>query len=206
MNKFLIYLRFLPIYIFSFIFINNDRLRKDVDRWIKPSVEPSFIKRVAKLLYKRKEFRNLFVYRNRYPDAHRVFCKWVKFWYPVEKTLYIECPDIDGGFYIQHGFSTYIAAQKIGKNFSVNQQVTIGYNSGRECPIIGNNVMVTCGAKVLGGIEIGNNTRIGANAVVIKDYKRGFGILVGVPAVPKKEASKEKLIEAGIDFDESLFD
>ena len=66
--------------------------------------------------------------------------------------------------------------------------------------------MVTCGAKVLGGIVIGDNTRIGANAVVIRDYKRGYGILVGVPAVPKKESSKERLKSLGINFDESLFD
>ncbi len=121
-----------------------------------------------------------------------------------KKTLYIECPDIGGGFFIQHGFATYIAAQKIGKNFSVNQQVTIGYR-GTGTPTIGNNCMVTCGAKVLGNITIGDNTRIGANAVVLKDYKRGHEILVGVPAVPKNESGKERLKSLGIEFDESLF-
>lgn len=50
--------------------------------------------------------------------------------------------------------------------------------------------MIMCGAKVLGGITIGNNTRIGANAVVIRDYKRGYGVLVGVPAVPKMSQQK----------------
>ncbi len=62
-----------------------------------------------------------------------------------------------------------------------------------KSPIIGDNVMIMCGAKVLGGITIGNNTRIGANAVVIRDYKRGYGVLVGVPAVPKNESTKERL-------------
>ena len=126
--------------------------------------------------------------------------------YPPERTLYLECPDIGGGLYIQHGFATYISAQKIGKNFSVNQQVTIGYNGTTGCPIIGDNCMVMCGAKVLGGITIGNCTRIGANAVVIRNYKRGHAILVGVPAVPKKEASKELLLSSGIEIDETLFD
>lgn len=205
MKKLIIYLRYFPIWIFSFLYKDNERLREDVDRWIK-SDSLSYNQKIATLLYSLKEFRNLFIYRNRYPNPHRIFCRWIKLWYPPEKTLYIECPDIGGGFYIQHGFATYIAARKIGKNFSVNQQVTIGYNSGMDCPTIGDNVMVTCGAKVLGGIEIGNCTRIGANAVVIRDYKRGYGVLVGVPAVPKKESSKEKLKSLGIEFDESLFD
>ena len=49
-------------------------------------------------------------------------------------------------------------------------------------------------------------TRVGANAVVIKDYKRGYGVLVGVPATAKNESSKERLKFLGIDFDETLFD
>ena len=206
MKKMIIYIRFLPILIFYPIYKNNIRLVEDVDRWMKTKTELSFVKRLAILMYSHKEFRNLFLYRNYYPKRHRFFCLWTKIWYRPLNTLYIECPDIGGGMFIQHGFATYIAAKKIGKNFSVNQQVTIGYNSSGKAPIIGDNVMVTCGAKVLGGIEIGDNTRIGANAVVLKDYKRGHGILVGVPAVPKKEASKELLLSLGIEIDESLFD
>lgn len=65
--------------------------------------------------------------------------------------------------------------------------------------------MVMCGAKVLGDITLGDCTRVGANAVVIKDYRRGSGVLVGVPAVPKNESSKERLKSLGIYFDESSF-
>jgi serine O-acetyltransferase len=206
MKKLLIYIRFIPIVIFYPIFKNNHRLREDVERWIKPSVEQSYLKRIATLLFTFKEFRNLFVYRNRYPKTHRLFIYWVKFWYPNEKTLYIECPDIGGGFYIQHGFATYISAEKIGKNCSVNQQVTIGHNGISKSPVIGNQCMIMCGAKVLGDIELGDCTRVGANAVVIRDYKRGHGTLVGVPAVAKKEISKQVLLEYGVQIDESLFD
>jgi hypothetical protein len=42
--------------------------------------------------------------------------------------------------------------------------------------------------------------------VVIRDYKRGHGTLVGVPAVAKKEISKQVLLEYGVQIDESLFD
>lgn len=88
---------------------------------------------------------------------------------------------------IQHGFATYIAAERIGNNFHVNQQVTIGYNFDGGCPTIGDDCMVMCGAKVLGNITLGNSTLLGANVVVIRDYKRGHGLLVGVPAESKKE-------------------
>lgn len=62
----------------------------------------------------------------------------------------------------------------------VNQQVTIGYND-LYAPIIGDNVMVTCGAKVLGNVKVGNNVIIGVNAVVVKDVPDNATV-VGVPA------------------------
>ncbi|MGN1051332.1 MAG: serine acetyltransferase [Acutalibacteraceae bacterium] len=202
MKIILAYIRFIPIMLFSFLYKNNERLQMDSRRW-GGNKEVSYNKRYAILMADYREFRNVFIYRN---INHPIFKRWVAFWYPPEKTLFIECPDIGGGLFVQHGFATYISAEKIGKNFSVNQQVTIGFNGSSRCPRIGDNVMVTCGAKVLGDIEIGDNTRIGANAVVLKDYKRGHGILVGIPAVPKKEASKELLKSLGIEIDESLFD
>lgn len=206
MRKYLAYIRFLPILLFAYIYRKNIRLKEDVDRWIKPTDNKSFYKRLAILLYTFRQFRNIFIYRNTLPENHRFFCWLVKFIYPPEGTLYLECPDIDGGLYIQHGFATYISAKKIGKNFSVNQQVTIGYNGTTGCPIIGDNCMVMCGAKVLGDIELGDCTRVGANAVVIRDYKRGHGTLVGVPAVAKKEISKQELLDGGVKIDETLFD
>ena len=205
MKTVFVYLRFFPILLFYPLYKDNKRLCEDVERWISPMNNQSYLKSLATLLYNYREFRNLFIFRNRYPNAHRLFCLWIKIWYPPENTLFIECPDIEGGLYIQHGFATYISAQRIGKNFSVNQQVTIGHNGTGQSPIIGDNCMVMCGAKVLGDITIGNNTRIGANTVVIRDYKRGYGVLVGVPAVPKNESSKERLKQLGIEFDETLF-
>ena len=99
-------------------------------------------------------------------------------------TLFIETPEIGGGLYIQHGFSTMIAARSIGDNCWINQQVTVGY-TGKGCPVIGNNVMITCGAKVLGNITVGDGAVIGANAVVVKDVATG-AVMGGVPAVRLK--------------------
>lgn len=66
---------------------------------------------------------------------------------------------IEEGLIIQHGFSTIIMAESIGKNFWVNQQATVGYDA-KGCPTIGNNVVVASGAKVIGEIVVGNNEKL----------------------------------------------
>ena len=95
-------------------------------------------------------------------------------------TLYLETGEIGGGLFIQHGFATMVAARSIGENCWINQQVTVGH-SGKGCPVIGNNVMITAGAKVIGDITVGDNVVIGANAVVVKDVEPG-AVMGGIPA------------------------
>lgn len=107
-------------------------------------------------------------------------------------TLLINGGEIGEGFFIQHGFSTIIAANKIGKNCWVNQQVTIGYSNEYDCPTIGNNVVINAGAKVIGNVTIGDNTKVGANAVVVKNVPPNC-IVVGVPAyIVKRDGVKVK--------------
>jgi serine O-acetyltransferase len=89
--------------------------------------------------------------------------------------------DIGPGLFIQHGFSTIIAAKSIGENCWINQQVTIGYSNATDCPIIGNNVTINAGAKIIGKVLVGNNTKVGANAVVVKNVPENCTV-VGVPA------------------------
>ena len=70
----------------------------------------------------------------------------------------------------------------IGEKCSIGPNVTIGGRSNyREVPVIGNNVHIHTGSKVLGPIHIGNNAIIGANAVVIKDVPEN-AVVAGVPA------------------------
>lgn len=71
----------------------------------------------------------------------------------------------------------------IGKNCSINQQVTIGGGNSKYegVPIIGDNVYIAKGAIVYGGITIGNNVTIGANAVVNKPVPDN-AIVEGIPA------------------------
>lgn len=76
--------------------------------------------------------------------------------------------------------ATIINAEIIEKNCQIMQQVTIGINNGRK-PILGDNVVVSCGAKVIGEITIGNNVVIGTNAVVCKDIPDNF-VVAGIPA------------------------
>ena len=163
----------------------DEKFIMDLNRWKEIChLEGSNSAVLAQLLWSWKEFRNLFIYRNSHRRPYRY---WIAFWYGPMDTLFIETPEIGGGLYIQHGFATMIAAKSIGENCWINQQVTIGY-TGKGCPVIGNNVMVTCGAKVLGNITVGDGAVIGANAVVVKDVEPG-AVMGGVPAkvIRKKE-------------------
>ena len=107
-------------------------------------------------------------------------------------TLYIFSSSIGEGLFIQHGFSTIIAAHSIGKNCWINQQVTIGFSGDGKSPTIGDNVQITAGAKVFGDITIGDNSLIGANAVVFKDVPKNCTV-VGVPGyIVKRDGKKVK--------------
>jgi len=73
---------------------------------------------------------------------------------------------------------------KAGKNLSIGSCVTIGEKGiGHDAgvPVIGDNVYIPTGAVVIGGIRLGNNVKIGANAVVVTDIPDN-ATAVGVPA------------------------
>ncbi|MGN0357578.1 MAG: serine O-acetyltransferase [Blautia sp.] len=170
---------------------NDEAFSKDLARWKAIlHIEESDRAALAQILSTTPEFRNLLIYRNSHRSLYR---RWIAFWYRPMDTLYIETPQIGGGLYIQHGFATMIAAKSIGENCWINQQVTIGYSGHGDPPVIGNNVMITCGAKVLGNITVGDHAVIGANAVVIRDVEAGAK-MGGVPAhrIDHKEHGDEQ--------------
>jgi serine O-acetyltransferase len=75
--------------------------------------------------------------------------------------------EIGPGLLLIHPTSIMIPSTTIGENFLIFHEVTIGSNLTRGgMPTIGNNVDVYVGARVLGGIRIGDNAKIGANCVV----------------------------------------
>ncbi len=97
-------------------------------------------------------------------------------------------------FFIDHGTGVVIGETAvIGDNVTVYQGVTLGgtgKDTGKRHPTIGNNVMIGSGAKVLGPLEIGDNSRIAAGAVVLKDIPPN-STAVGVPAkVVKRDGVK----------------
>lgn len=167
-------------YLIPMLLIDMDeKLGKDLARWkeIHHLAESDHIA-MARLLWNHKEFRNLVIYRNR---NHPIRRRLIGLFYPPMDTLYLDALEIGGGLYIQHGFATMIAAKSIGENCWINQQVTIGYNGHGDAPVIGDHVMITCGAKVLGPIHVGSHVTVGANAVVIRDVP-DHCVVGGVPA------------------------
>lgn len=85
---------------------------------------------------------------------------------------------------IDHGTGIVIGATtEIGDDCLIYQGVTLGGTGivqGKRHPTLGNNVMVGCGAKVLGPIKIGDNARVAANAVVLREVPENSTV-VGVP-------------------------
>ena len=128
-----------------------------------------------RLMIRHPEFRNLFYHRA--GTAARLF-HWL---FPPMATLYITTPDIGPGLYIQHGFATIISARRIGRDAWINQQVTIGYANGVDAPTLGDGVTINAGAKVIGAVHVGDRSKVGANAVVVKDVPPDVTV-VGVPA------------------------
>lgn len=94
--------------------------------------------------------------------------------------IYTDAEKIGKGLILHHAFSSMISANAIGEDCHIFQQVTIG-NGRRGCPTIGNHVTIYPGAKIIGGIFVGDDVVIGANAVVTKDIPP-HSIVAGVPA------------------------
>lgn len=91
---------------------------------------------------------------------------------------------IGKGFFIDHGTGVVIGETTIiGDNVTLYQGVTLGgtgKEQGKRHPTIGNNVMISSGAKVLGSFKIGDNSKIGAGAVVLEEVPPNCTV-VGVP-------------------------
>lgn len=98
------------------------------------------------------------------------------------------------GILIDHGMGVVIGETAIiGDNVTLYQGVTLGgtgKETGKRHPTLGNNIVVGAGAKILGNILVGDNSYIGANAVVLKDVPDNSTV-VGVPGhVTKQDGAK----------------
>jgi len=101
---------------------------------------------------------------------------------------------IGKGFFIDHGMGVVIGeTTEIGDNVTLYQGVTLGgtgKEKGKRHPTLGNNIVVGSGAKILGPVKIGDNAKIGAGAVVLKDVPPNSTV-VGIPgkAVVRKKVN-----------------
>ncbi len=96
--------------------------------------------------------------------------------------------------FIDHGMGVVIGeTAEIGADVTIYHGVTLGGVSlepGKRHPTIGDRVVIGAGAKILGAITIGDDTRIGANAVVVKDVGPDM-VVVGVPGrTVRREGSR----------------
>ena len=110
---------------------------------------------------------------------------------------------IGKNLFIDHGMGVVIGeTSEIGENVTIYHGVTLGGISPAENsldqvnlkrhPTIKNNVIIGSGAQVLGPITVGENARIGANTVIIKDVPK-YGTMVGNPA---RNINKDQLIDS----------
>ena len=108
---------------------------------------------------------------------------------------------IGTGFFIDHGMGVVIGeTAEIGDYVTLFQGVTLGGTGkerGKRHPTLGNHVVVGAGAKILGGITIGDNVKIGANSVVLKNVAPNSTV-IGVPGRVIKSQG-ERLPDATMD-------
>jgi len=166
-------------------------LWKDLDRYgenYDTGAPETIVKRIrlfVNMMTFYPEYRNVFYLRHRFLGrVLTILCR------PMS-SLSMNIEKCGAGLFIHHGFGTLISAKEVGDHCSIGQLVTIGYvNNSVDRPIIGNNVTISVGARVLGAVKVGDNSFVSANSVVLANVPPG-STAVGVPAktVWRKENS-----------------
>lgn len=164
----------------SFIKMVKDEIRLIEER------DPAIHSKMEVFLY--PSFKVMLHYRlahKLYGKGHYFLARWIS-QRAVRKTGIEIHPgaQIGKGFFIDHGNGVIIGETTIiGDNVTLYQGVTLGGTGkehGKRHPTIGNNVMISAGAKVLGSFTIGDNSKIGAGSVVLHEVPPNSTV-VGVP-------------------------
>ena len=165
------------------------RFVMDAARWVRPEdvADPSEVNPAValKLLYRHPPLRAMAWFRlatlarslgvRGVPDylQHRLLRL-----YGLEL---VPGAEIGGGLYIAHPVGCTLVVESIGCNVSIMGANTFGRRTELRWPVIGERVFIGTGARVLGGVKIGDDAVVGANAVVLIDVPAGARA-VGVPA------------------------
>jgi len=134
-----------------------------------------------------------FFYKIKFFFMARLISQWSRFVTGIEIH---PGANIGKNLFIDHGSGVIIGETTvIGDNCTIYQGVTLGgtgKDTGKRHPTLGNNVNVGSGAKVLGPVTIGDNTKIAANAVVLTDIPADCTV-VGIPGqIVKKDGMRVK--------------
>ena len=191
--KQILYYIWLPFFLPHIVayFFNIQGIVDETSHWGKVlRIRKEGVKLFCFLILHIREFRSYLYFRNKY-------LKLISGWYALgQLALYFDTPSskVGQGLVMQHGHSSRINAESIGRNCQIWHNVTIGKDKpGGERPIIGNDVKIFTGAIVLGGITIGDNVSIGAGAVVVKNVPSNC-VVVGNPArIVKRDGVKVDL-------------
>lgn len=163
-------------------FIKNVREEIDIIRERDPAIHSNW----EVLLY--PSFKVMLSYRRahrHYLKGHYFRARWIS-QRAIRKTGIEIHPGakIGKGLFIDHGSGVVIGETTvIGDNCTLYQNVTLGGNgkeTGKRHPTLGNNVMVSAGAKILGSFTVGDNSKIGAGSVVLEEVPPNSTV-VGVP-------------------------
>lgn len=170
--------------------IRADINRKTEGYGVRPKDQTFFRKRITPLL----EFGTLAVIVHRfgrwaYSIQVPVVRQIIIFVYLVINTICLAITginvqaesDVGPGLVIHNSMGIFILATKIGHSCTVNQGVSIASIRGTGWPTLGNNVYLGAGAKVMGGVKVGDNVVVSANSLVIADVPSDCTVL-GVPA------------------------
>lgn len=154
----------------SIIRERDPAIKSSFEVFLYPSFKAILRYRLAHKLYKRK---------------HYFLARWIS--QRTARKTGIEIhpgATIGKGLFIDHGIGVVIGETAIiGDNVTLYQGVTLGgtgKEKGKRHPTIGNNVMISAGAKVLGSFMIGENSKIGAGSVVLSEVPPNSTV-VGVP-------------------------
>ncbi|PTQ99334.1 serine O-acetyltransferase [Mucilaginibacter yixingensis] len=143
-----------------------------------------------------KKLRKVEYYKNSPALISKLLYAWYFIWYKRSgvKLGYSIPPNVCGkGLGLPH-YGTIVISKyaKIGDYVKIHVCVNIGAHNGNNAPTVGNHCYFGPGAKIFGGIKLGNNVQIGANAVVNKSFEEDNIVLAGIPAKIVKHIEERK--------------